>query len=341
MIEVTRAPGKAMLFGEYAVLEGAPAIVGAVDRYVTVWPADGAAELVHSPFVREARGALIAHHAAMGRRPRLGGLRIDSAPLYAAGAGDRKLGLGSSAAVVVAVFGPQPDLSLGETWLACQKAHSRAQGSAGSGADVAAAIWGGVIRFLPTGGIPDVAPIELQADVALTLVDTGVSASTSERLVRLGSLRRSNPDAYQAALRPLAELAIALAGEAEVHGAIPAFAIDDWNRALAALGAAIDLPIITPEHRAIADCARECGGAAKPSGAGGGDLAVCFTPRGDEARLRAALASRGFAPLDVHVGARGLHRTTVPAVSSLATSVSAVSSSVFAPASATLPKESE
>ena len=313
MIEVTRAPGKAMLFGEYAVLEGAPAIVGAVDRYVTVTPIDGAGEVPHSPFVREARGELLAHHAKTGRTLQLGGIHIDSSPLYAKGAGARKLGLGSSAAVVVAVFGVEAGLSRGATWLACQKAHTLAQGSAGSGADVAAAIWGGVIRFLPTGRIPEVAPVSLRPDLALTLVDTGVSASTAERLARLDLLRRTNAAAYASALRPLSDLAMAVAGEAEVSGEIPAFAVEDWNRALSALGAAIDLPIVTPEHRAIAACARECGGAAKPSGAGGGDLAVCFTPRDAVPRLRALLATRGFAPLDVAIGARGLHRAPLSA----------------------------
>ena len=33
---VARAPGKLFLLGEYAVLDGCPAVVAAVDRYVTV-----------------------------------------------------------------------------------------------------------------------------------------------------------------------------------------------------------------------------------------------------------------------------------------------------------------
>ena len=54
-----RAPGKAMLFGEYAVLLDAPAVVAAVDRYVTVTPADGCVPA--SPFVREAWPAAMQH----------------------------------------------------------------------------------------------------------------------------------------------------------------------------------------------------------------------------------------------------------------------------------------
>jgi phosphomevalonate kinase len=32
-----RAPGKVVVLGEYAVLDGAPALVLAVDRYCTTW----------------------------------------------------------------------------------------------------------------------------------------------------------------------------------------------------------------------------------------------------------------------------------------------------------------
>jgi phosphomevalonate kinase len=56
----------------------------------------------------------------------------------------------------------------------------------------------------------------------------------------------------------------------------------------------------------VAACARAVGGAAKPSGAGGGDLAVCFTPLDAHERLHAELARAGFAPLPVGLGAPGL-----------------------------------
>ena len=49
-----RAPGKLVLSGAYAVLEGAPALVAAVDRYVVADTAR-AAELV-TPEVRAAIG---------------------------------------------------------------------------------------------------------------------------------------------------------------------------------------------------------------------------------------------------------------------------------------------
>jgi phosphomevalonate kinase len=318
----TRAPGKAMLFGEYAVLEGAPAIVAAVDRYVTAVPTatpprtSGSA--LGSPFVREARAALERARAERGLPPISGGVRVDSAPLYVE-AGGRKLGLGSSAAVVVAVFGIPRGMSEAERWLACEGAHAQAQGSRGSGADLAAAIWGGVLRFVPAtepGQAPSVQPITLEPGIEVTLVDSGLAASTGDRLARLAELRRRDPVRHAVVQGPLTALARQVADEVSRSGRIPVEALEAWNAALGALGDAVGLPIRTPALDAIAEAAREAGGAGKPSGAGGGDLAVCFVPTDGRERLRAALERRGFGPLSIHVGGRGCHLVPAPDSSS-------------------------
>jgi phosphomevalonate kinase len=313
---VARAPGKAMLFGEYAVVNGAPALVAAVDRYATAYSTSDHG-LGSSPFVREARAAVIAEYMRRGSRPRLAGLRIDSSPLYASGAGGRKLGLGSSAAVTAVAVGEWPDLPREAVWRMCQEAHCRAQGSRGSGADLAAAIWGGVLRFQL---VPDwvssegcaAQPISLSPDLAVTLVDTGVEAATAPRLARLAALQQNQPERYQALMRPLHQLAEVVADEAQASGTIAADAVHEWNDVLDALAAALEVPIVTEAHRAIAACAIAVGGSAKPSGAGGGDLAVCFTPVEATAGLRARLLHLGFEPLDLTVGARGLHRAQDP-----------------------------
>lgn len=318
--QVVRAPGKAMLFGEYAVLEGAPALVAAVDRYVTVSWVDARDGVPDSPFVQEALAARRAWLAAHGgphefaSPPAAGsiGLSVDSSSLLSADG--RKLGLGSSAAVTVAVFGPAPEMSRSEVFACCHEAHALAQKSRGSGSDIAAAVWGGILRFLPApvsvgsgSGQPDVAPIAISPDIAITFVDTGEASSTGDRLARLALLRRSNLAAYTAMLRPLAELAAAVAGEAETRGEIPFEAVREWNRALLFLEAAIGLSILTERHRKVAACAEGVGGAGKPSGAGGGDLAVCFTTRDAVGRLRDELSSHGLSPIEARAGARGVH----------------------------------
>ena len=89
------APGKALLCGEYAVLEGAPAVVAAVDRRVTVsWTDD----VVSMP--PEVEATLELGRARCGNVP--GMLTVDARALRRE---DIKLGLGSSAAAAAAAAG--------------------------------------------------------------------------------------------------------------------------------------------------------------------------------------------------------------------------------------------
>ena len=104
MIAEARAPGKLFLFGEYAVLGGAPAIVCATERAVRAHlraEADGYQLVGVPPDVEHAAWARRVI-AAAGADPALADrLRVDVSALYDdSGA---KLGLGSSAASVAAI----------------------------------------------------------------------------------------------------------------------------------------------------------------------------------------------------------------------------------------------
>src|SRR5690606_7379988 len=95
------APGKAFLIGEYAVLEGVPALVTAIDvRAIAHAPADA------PPAVS---AVVSCAHARVADYLRGRGVEaIDVAPVVETGGftmGQRKLGLGSSAAVTAAVIG--------------------------------------------------------------------------------------------------------------------------------------------------------------------------------------------------------------------------------------------
>jgi len=105
------APGKLLLSGAYAVLEGAPALVMAVDRYVV---ADDARRGSPSPEIAAAMPADEAPH-------------VDASALFN---GDKKLGLGSSAAGVVAALGVVAAVTL----RACTTSASAPRRSSGIGA---------------------------------------------------------------------------------------------------------------------------------------------------------------------------------------------------------------
>ena len=112
---------------------------------------------------------------------------------------------------------------------------------------------------------------------------------------RMGALRAA-ADAFAEALRRGRRAGLSSA------------AADACHQALAALGAAAELPIVTPEVARAAELARSLGGAAKPSGAGGGDLGVAFFAEARAARAFAARCPEGVLVLDLQLGATGAYR---------------------------------
>src|SRR5262245_51622652 len=134
---IARAPGKLVLSGAYSVLEGAPCIVAAVDRYA-IADAARAADLVTD----EVRAAVEA-----GELPRPVGFDASALRDRAPDGTSRKLGLGSSAAILAAslaaarggAFADEAAMREAIFPLALA-AHRRAQGG-GSGVDVAASVF--------------------------------------------------------------------------------------------------------------------------------------------------------------------------------------------------------
>lgn len=307
-----RAPGKAILAGEYAVLHGAPAIVVAVDRAVRAWfaPAGGRGTM-HSPFTVAALERAAAWLTGRGLSAdgllQSGALGVDSSALYD---GALKIGLGSSAAVTVATLGAalasrgvrivdhhsQADaISREELFTLADEAHAAAQGTRGSGIDIACAIWGGALRFRRTPTTPEISSINIPEALRLTFVFTGQSASTGELVGKVNALAERDPVRHRAAIERLTDGATRFA-DALAAGDLGAIvsAADAYGESMAALGRAAGAPIVTPELARLSALARRAGGAAKPSGAGGGDLGVCFTVNQESTeRLRALVSEAG------------------------------------------------
>lgn len=299
---IVRAPGKAILAGEYAVLHGAPAIAVAVDRDVI---AREGASAVASSFVDAAKA-----FAAKNGGAALGDVAVDSSALYE---GDVKLGLGSSAAVTAAVVGlalakAERTLDPRAVFAIADAAHAEAQGTRGSGVDVACSVFGGAIRFCRKNGEVDVRSVDLPDGVRLTFIWAGVPASTAELIGRVKALAEREPSRHEAAIGRLVSHAHAFASAVTANdpeGLVRA--ADAYGQAMAALGEAAGCEIVTRPHTALAALARRHGGAAKPSGAGGGDLGVGFTI-GNEAtqRLRADARDAGLTVLSLGAPAPGL-----------------------------------
>lgn len=255
------APGKLVLTGAYAVLEGAPAIVVATSRGAT---ADASrAALTPTPEVLVALGGGIAPH-------------VDAASLFV---GTRKLGLGASAAILVASLGALEaaagaDLSRPAVRHAlfdrARAAHAEAQGG-GSGVDVAASVHGGVLRYVPGSA----RPVALPPGTQLSVLACATSARTSELRGHVDALASSRPAEHRALLDELAGVAERAA--AAVDAADRAAFVDTVRETadvLGRLGRAAGAGIVPEGFDALAALAAREGAAFCVSGAGGGDVAA-------------------------------------------------------------------
>lgn len=295
---IARAPGKLVLSGAYAVLEGAPAVVTAVDRYVTA-DTSRPAELL----TPEVKAALRDKKAPW----------FDAEPLRA---GDKKLGLGSSAAILVASLGAVTAEEQGITSDEALRAavlepaivaHRTAQGG-GSGVDVAASVHGGTIVATRKGTSLAVRQVELPTGLHFAVLFAGVPASTSELVSRVRAFKARSPHEYQgvfANLKAAAEDAERAFDEGSPGDVIRA--LRDQLRSLTDLGEHSGAKIVTREVARLADLAGEEDAIVLPAGAGGGDVALFVGRDAPSASLAAAFDAERHVVLDVKLSAKGLH----------------------------------
>lgn len=304
------APGKAFLCGEYAVTEGSNAIVAAVDRRVVAQWNAGAGDC--HPAGPEPLAALAAARSEFGGTS--ASPTLDRSALFRGGI---KLGLGSSAAGAVAMAGAVAasgghdldDPSVRRRVFECAlSGHARIAPN-GSGADIAAATQGGFLEFRRDGSNgAKVRSVQPPRSLALCLVWTGASARTSDLLLQVKRLRSSSPATYDRTMSALHELGARFAAAFSRNDARAVVeAARAYHAAMKALGRAADAPIVDAKLDAIARAAAREGGAAKPCGAGGGDVAVAFFDEANAAaRFQAACTHAGFHPVAVQWGAPGV-----------------------------------
>ena len=305
------APGKLFLIGEYGVLHGGTAVIAAVDRRASATFVPGGAPA--TPLIAEAVRAVAERTALDGVALPDGAPLVDSAAMSQDG---QKLGLGSSAAAVVAAIAALWDalgrpVEPGALLPLAVGAHRAAQGGRGSGGDVAASLFGGVIAYARAGEAePVIRPLSAALPVQLVVFRAGEPAGTVHFLNAVERLASRDPAEHAARVQPITAAAGKFVQAHEAgDGAALIAAVAAAHEALQALGHAADVPIVTAALQTAAALARGCGGAAKGSGAGGGDVGVGFFPDPDAAEAFRARASRlGLEILSITTGARGLSR---------------------------------
>lgn len=318
-----------MVAGEFAVLEkGYPLIVMAVDRYVyttisddstytftsenfglhnLTWQYNGERVIFDnfSPRLKFVTSALTTVLTYLKER------KIETTPFAMCVRSElddeetgAKYGLGSSAAVVTSVVTAvlekflqyRPARSL--IFKLAAIAHVRTQGS-GSGADIAASTYGGVIHYKSFQAnwltyelrktkkiIPiiqkkwdylHIKQIRFPEKIHVCIGWTGKPASTKNLVGEIAKLKRTDWSSYKRFLR---------SSRTAVNDILKSIARSDQklffeginkNRhALATLGEIARVPIETEKLARLSDVAEQLNGAGKLSGAGGGDCGIAF-----------------------------------------------------------------
>ncbi|GAA0410872.1 phosphomevalonate kinase [Streptomyces luteireticuli] len=361
---VRRAPGKLFVAGEYAVVDpGNPAILVAVDRYVTVTVsgADEDGVVVSSDLApRQVRwqwrdGRLVVRGEADGQHARAGlehvlaavetvgrllterGLPTPamdisiSSELHDNGT---KFGLGSSGAVTVATVDAvaafcglelSPDIRYRLAVLATVEIDPRS-----SCGDLAASTWGGWIAYRAPDrdavldlvrrrgveealGTPwpgfEARRLPPPAGLSLEVGWTGTPASTTALVAGLNRRTWRGTASHRRFVETSTDF---------VHAAVSALERGDGaglqqqirraRRELARLDDEVGLGVFTTGLTALCAAAEAVGGAAKPSGAGGGDCGIALLDAEatqDITHVRERWAMAGVRPLPIRPALEG------------------------------------
>jgi phosphomevalonate kinase len=316
------APGKLLLIGEYAVLDGAPALVMAVDRRVKVrlqraLSGTGWLSAVQLGFERASMrvegdvlrcdgvdssvlgltGRLIPGiMRALGRSPgeiATVNVEINSGALFESDHNQLiKLGLGSSAAVCAALAVALTEWFEGTAGPADPRARLRrwlpvyreSLGARASGADLAAAFCGGISEFRSTDEHAICTPTNWPEDLHWRAIWTRQAAQTTDFVGAFDTWKLADPVGAGRIRSRLDEIARHAVANAH-DGAVLCSACAAYAVEMVALGDAMGKEVVTAPHRRLAEHGRECGVVYKSCGAGGGDLGIALAR--DPEKLRA------------------------------------------------------
>jgi phosphomevalonate kinase len=321
----TSAPGKIILCGEYAVLDGAPAIVTAVGcrAMATVKKISGTDSVIRAPgraneevtFKRDSSGFL---HWISGRFRLVEevfdefrefpmsavSLTLDTQAFRDRESG-RKFGLGSSAAIATALasaldrqFACKQDV-----YSVASRSHWAYQAGRGSGADVAASFHGGTICFEKQLQ-PKLRQLKWPTGLLYRIFWSGHSANTAHKLIRLQANRAVGKDSAEALTVVAAKVVSAWENESVSK------LLDELRRYTSTLKKFSEshrLGIFDAGHQSLLEPANALGLVYKPCGAGGGDIGVVFGADEGAIDTFSKVASReGFTSLNIAVGANGV-----------------------------------
>jgi phosphomevalonate kinase len=316
----TSAPGKLVLSGEYAVLDGAAAIAVALDHraLVSVAPGTGDSHTITAPGYREGTARFVARddgiqwadsaadHALFEAIWTQSGVlpakpldfTLDTSAFRDAASGS-KFGTGSSAALSAALATALHQLGGRAPRAVALLGHRRFQGGSGSGVDIATSLSGGVIRFRLGDDLPG--SVDWPDGLLYAVFWSGTPADTRSRIEHLG--RQARTTAGQRLIESADRFAdVFSTGNADDVAA----ELGVYCESLRSFDVEHSLDIYVAGHGTLADSAPDFGVVYKPCGAGGGDIGIALATSAASLASFAAEAERtGFRRLDVAMDSAG------------------------------------
>ncbi len=222
------------------------------------------------------------------------------------------MGLGSSAAVTCAliaglnaVWGKKllPEDLLSESLAA----HHEAQGKMGSGIDIAASVYGGILSYRKKDQLPEIKNIGICENIMVIPIWSGTTASTRELVAHVMRFKKSQSGQYQNMIEQMTDVSVrAIDAWADCNTKMFLLQVHRYNELMQELGERSNAPIISDIHRITGEIVRKYQGVYKPSGAGQGDLGLAFWERSafDPGFLE-LLRDEGLQPVDLAFDAQG------------------------------------
>ena len=310
------APGKVIVAGEYAVLDGAPAVCMAVNKRarVRISRTDDKQHAVTAPGFRSEPQYFSTIEEVSSELPLLAAVWQQSPPMVDhhlsieldsqafTTANSRKLGIGSSAAIAVALVATLNQIAGGKVDVVAtaMQAHRQFQGGTGSGVDIACSAHGGVVEYRMDGS--RIVNRSWPRGLHYALLWSGRSADTPAQIAKLHALGAS---------ASRSKLSSAAANVAmvwkESNAAIILAELDEYTSALRQFDSDHDLGIFGAGHAELADAATSGSVVYKPCGAGGGDLGIALATSESALDDFVEMASRSrFEKLDLAIDETGV-----------------------------------
>jgi phosphomevalonate kinase len=168
-------------------------------------------------------------------------------------------------------------------------------------------VLGGFVRFRKLGAGVEAHCVAWPSEVELVVVWTGKPARTSDMLAKLRVFSEQDGHGYRRRMHELGDCADQFVSALIARDPAGVIAgVDSYGAAMQALGEAAGIGIVEETCSQIRDIAVQCGGAAKPSGAGGGDVVIAvFSKTSLSDDFRARCADQGFVILSLELGVHG------------------------------------